>query len=68
MTVYNANHLGVKAIAKRAAKDTGRALVEDMSGAETRVQDQEKKRRKEERGEEQMDVDVAGNGQAKRQP
>jgi hypothetical protein len=26
------NHLGVKAIAKRAVKDTGKALVEDYSG------------------------------------
>ena len=34
VTVYNANHLGVKAIAKRAAKVTGLAVVEDMSGQE----------------------------------
>ncbi|XP_053389247.1 spartin-like [Mercenaria mercenaria] len=31
MTAYNANHLGVKAIAKRAAKDTGKAVLEDLS-------------------------------------
>lgn len=32
VTVYNTNHLGVKAIAKRAAKDTGLAVIEDASG------------------------------------
>ena len=31
MTAYNANHLGVKAIAKRAAKDTGKAVLEDIA-------------------------------------
>ena len=31
MTAYNANHLGVKAIAKRAAKDTGKAVFEDFA-------------------------------------
>ena len=31
MTAYNANHLGVKAIAKRAAKDTGKAVLEDFA-------------------------------------
>lgn len=29
MTGYNVNHLGVKAIAKRAAKDTGKAVLLD---------------------------------------
>ena len=29
LTVNNARNLGVKAIAKRAAKDTGKAVVED---------------------------------------
>ena len=29
LTVNNARHLGVKAIAKRAAKDTGKAVIED---------------------------------------
>ena len=32
VTIYNTNHLGVKAIAKRAAKDTGYAVIEDASG------------------------------------
>lgn len=27
MTAYNANHLGVKAIAKRAAKETGKEVL-----------------------------------------
>lgn len=31
MTAYNAEHLGVKAVAKRAAKDTGKAVLQDMS-------------------------------------
>ena len=31
MTAYNANHLGVKAIAKKAAKDTGKAVLEDIA-------------------------------------
>ena len=31
MTAYNANHLGVKAIAKRAAKDTGKAVLQDFA-------------------------------------
>lgn len=31
MTAYNANHLGVKAIAKRAAKDTGKAVLMDVA-------------------------------------
>lgn len=31
MTAYNANHLGVKAIAKRAAKDTGKAVLHDFA-------------------------------------
>lgn len=30
MTGYNVEHLGVKAIAKRAAKDTGKAVLEDI--------------------------------------
>ncbi len=31
MTAYNASNIGVKAMAKRAAKDTGRAVVEDYN-------------------------------------
>ncbi|XP_070198501.1 spartin-like isoform X2 [Littorina saxatilis] len=31
MFAYNADNLGIKAIAKRAAKDTGKAVIEDMS-------------------------------------
>lgn len=40
MTAYNANHLGVKAIAKRAAKDTGKAVLQDI--AEQRKEKQPK--------------------------
>ena len=32
MTAYNAKHLGIKAVAKRAAKDTGKAMIEDYVG------------------------------------
>ena len=35
MTAYNADNLGVKAIAKRAAKDTGKALL--LDSRETRT-------------------------------
>lgn len=31
MTAYNADNLGVKAIAKRAAKDTGKAVLHDLN-------------------------------------
>lgn len=31
LTAHNANNLGVKAIAKRAAKDTGKAVLTDLS-------------------------------------
>ena len=31
MAAYNFNNLGIKAIAKRAAKDTGKAVVEDYN-------------------------------------
>lgn len=31
MTAHNANNLGVKAIAKRAAKDTGKAVLNDLA-------------------------------------
>ena len=31
MTAYNVDNLGVKAIAKRAAKDTGKAVLKDMA-------------------------------------
>ena len=31
MTAYNADSLGVKAIAKRAAKDTGKAVLQDLN-------------------------------------
>ncbi|XP_076468252.1 spartin-like [Babylonia areolata] len=30
MTAYNADNLGIKAIAKRAAKDTGKAMLQDI--------------------------------------
>ena len=30
MTAYNADNLGIKAIAKRAAKDTGKAVLQDL--------------------------------------
>ena len=30
MTAYNVDNLGVKAIAKRAAKDTGKELIKDI--------------------------------------
>ena len=30
MTAYNADNLGIKAIAKRAAKDTGKAVLQDV--------------------------------------
>ena len=33
MTTYNANHLGIKAVAKRAAKDAGKAVLEDFQEA-----------------------------------
>lgn len=32
MTAYNVDNLGVKAIAKRAAKETGKELVKDIHG------------------------------------
>ena len=34
MAAYNVDNLGVKAIAKRAAKDTGKAVIEDYAGKE----------------------------------
>lgn len=30
MTAHNASHLGMKAIAKRAAKETGKAVIQDL--------------------------------------
>ena len=55
VAAYNFNHLGVKAIAKRAAKDTGKAVVQDYN--------KEKKSRMNdgENGEEKMDTQY-GNG------
>ena len=35
MTVYNTGGIGVKAVAKRAAKDTGRAVLEDIQNERT---------------------------------
>lgn len=35
MTAYNADNLGVKAIAKRAAKDTGKAVLHDIKDSRT---------------------------------
>ena len=44
MTAYNADSLGVKAIAKRAAKDTGKAVLQDLNekkeGADSAVNGQ----------------------------
>ena len=38
LTVNNARNLGVKAIAKRAAKDTGKAVVEDYKKKKTEAE------------------------------
>ncbi|KAL8576339.1 hypothetical protein ACOMHN_048906 [Nucella lapillus] len=35
MTAYNADNLGIKAIAKRAAKDTGKAVLKDINEKNT---------------------------------
>ncbi len=37
LTVNNARNLGVKAIAKRAAKDTGKAVIEDYQKRRVRI-------------------------------
>lgn len=41
LTVNNARNLGVKAIAKRAAKDTGKAVVEDYKKKKTEAETQD---------------------------
>ncbi|XP_005091170.1 spartin [Aplysia californica] len=38
LTAYNANHIGVKAVAKRAAKDTGKAVLEDLNNSRGQTQ------------------------------
>lgn len=33
MTAYNVDSLGIKAVAKRAAKDTGKAVIQDIANS-----------------------------------